>query len=69
MTQLIILREHQIQLAKEKAELLDLLIQSVEEKCNQAKSDSEGMDEVMYRASDVHLSLENILQTLKIIKL
>ena len=54
MTQLIILTENQIQLAKEKAELLDLLIQSVEEKCNQAKSDSEGMDEVMYRASEVH---------------
>ena len=69
MTQLIILTEHQIQLAKEKAELLDLLIQSVEEKCNQAKSDSEGMDEVMYRAGDVHLSLENILHTLKFIKL
>jgi len=69
MTQLIILTEHQIQLAKEKAELLDLLIQSVEQKSNQAKSDSEGMDEVMYRASDVHLSLENILQTLKFIKL
>jgi hypothetical protein len=69
MTQLIILTEHQIQLAKEKAELLDLLIQSVEQKSNQAKSDSEGMDEVMYRASDVHLSLENILHTLKFIKL
>jgi hypothetical protein len=69
MTQLIILTEHQIQLAKEKAELLDLLIQSVEQKSNQAKSDSEGIDEVMYRASDVHLSLENILHTLKFIKL
>jgi hypothetical protein len=69
MTQLIILTQEQIQLAQEKAELLDLLIQSVEEKCNQAKSDSEGMDEVMYRASDVHLSLENILHTLKFIKL
>jgi hypothetical protein len=69
MTQLIILTQEQIQLAKEKAELLDLLIQSVEEKCNQAKSDSEGMDEVMYRAGDVHLSLENILHTLKFIKL
>jgi hypothetical protein len=69
MTQLIILTQEQIDLAQEKAELLDLLIQSVEQKRNQAKSDSEGIDEVMYRASDVHLSLENILHTLKFIKL
>jgi len=69
MTQLIILTQEQIQLAQEKAELLDLLIQSVEEKSNQAKNDSEGIDEVMYRAGDVHLSLENILHTLKFIKL
>jgi hypothetical protein len=68
MTQLIILTENQIQLAKEKAELLDLLIQSVEEKCNQAKSDSEGMDEVMYRANDIQKSFESILNTLNLLK-
>jgi hypothetical protein len=68
MTQLIILTKNQIQLAQEKAELLDLLIQSVEEKCNQAKSDSEGMDEVMYRASEVHKSFQRILNTIKLLK-
>jgi hypothetical protein len=68
MTQLIILTENQIQLAKEKAELLDLLIQSVEEKCNQAKNDSEGIDEVMYRASEVHKLFQRTLNTLKLLK-
>jgi hypothetical protein len=68
MTQLIILTEHQIQLAQEKAELLDLLIQSVEQKSNQAKSDSEGMDEVMYRANDIQKSFESILNTLNLLK-
>lgn len=68
MTQLIILTEHQIQLAQEKAELLDLLIQSVEEKCNQAKSDSEGIDEIMYRASEVHKLFQRTLNTIKLLK-
>jgi methylphosphotriester-DNA--protein-cysteine methyltransferase len=68
MTQLIILTQEQIDLAQEKAELLDLLIQSVEQASNQAKSDSEGMDEVMYRASEVHKSFQRILNTIKLLK-
>jgi hypothetical protein len=68
MTQLIILTQEQIDLAQEKAELLDLLIQSVEQASNQAKSDSEGIDEVMYRASEVHKSFQKTLHTLKLLK-
>jgi len=68
MTQLIILTENQIQLATEKAKLLDLLIQSVEEKRNHAQKNAEGMDEVMYRANDIQKSFESILNTLNLLK-
>jgi len=68
MTQLIILTQEQIQLAQEKAELLDLLIESVEEKRNHAQKNAESMDEVMYRANDIQKSFESILNTLKLLK-
>jgi hypothetical protein len=68
MTQLITLTQEQIQLATEKAELLDLLIESVEEKRNHAQKNAEGMDEVMYRANDIQKSFESILNTLKLLK-
>jgi hypothetical protein len=68
MTRLIILTQEQIDLAQEKAELLDLLIQSVEQKRNHAQKNAEGMDEVMYRANDIQKSFESILNTLNLLK-